>query len=507
MSSTFSSYQIARTGMDVSQRGLFVTGHNISNVNTPGYVRQQVIITESKPVQAGKHIIGIGPNVQETRQIRNEFLDNMYRNENNQLGYWEALSKTIDEIQTIMGEPYGQGLNKDIDQFFKSWSELSKNPGGLTERAIVRQRAISLLNTINHVGLQIDKIQKDLNKEIDLKIHEINTIAGEIAELNLKIVENEGKGNKANDLRDQRNLLLDRLSKYVSVDITEKPNGTTLITIGGMYLVNHNQTNTIISDYNAQDSVFYTAKWERDNKEIQLTGGLLKGLIDVRGDVASYKGSVENGSLIEGADINSDILTPGYQFTPGELNLIPELKKGLNIMVNTMARLVNDIHRTGVGLDGSSGLDFFVKIDTNLPFEMGNIALNTEFDDDNGLNKIAASISTMPDDNTNAQRILEIRDKEIFTTANITTDIEGLYNAIIIWWGALGQEAMRAEDSQYQLTLQLQNQKETISGVSMDEELTFMMKYQHAYNASARTINVIDEMIDTIINRMGLVGR
>jgi len=503
MGSTFSSYQIAKSGLYTAQRGLFVTGHNISNVNTSGYVRQQVMFVESTPAKYGKIQIGLGADIQETRQIRNSFLDNMYRSENELLGYWEARSKTIQELESILGEPVGQRLQEVIDEFFDGWQELSKDPSSLTVRALLRQRATVLVNTINHIGTQLDKLQMDLNEEIKLKVNEINNIAAKIAKLNVSIVANEGTGDNANDLRDQRNLLLDELSKLINIDIYEQSNGSVSVMVGGVFLVHGGEAEKMIAGNNGEKTLFVTPLWEKDNSKVALSGGTLKGLIEARGDVAAYGGSIENGSVIESGytmkDIENDANSDLYRFDPQSTNIIPELKRGLNILVNLLARTVNAIHREGVALDGSIGHNFFTKINQDLPFEMNNIQVNPDFID---LDLIAASITGESGDNTIAQRIVELRNREFMKSKNLTLNVYDFYQSIITWVGTSGQEAERVTQNQNILLTQIQNSRDATSAVAMDEELANMIKYQHSYNASARIINVIDEMIETVINKL-----
>jgi len=503
MGSTFSSYQIAQSGLYVSQRGLYVTGHNISNVNTTGYVRQQAISMEGTTAQYGAFQIGLGADIQEIRQIRNNFLDNMYRSENELLGYWESRSKVIQEVEAILGEPVGQTLQEAIDEFFQGWQELSKDPDSLTTRALLRQRATVLTDTINHIGTQMDKLQMDINEEIKLKVNEINNIAKDIAKLNVSIVANEGNGNRANDLRDQRNQLLDNLSNLINIDIYEQSNGSVSVMVGGVLLVQGGEAEKMIAGNNNEKSLFVTPLWERDNSKVELTGGTLKGLIEARGDVAAYGGSIENGSLVESGFAMEDIIKDAnnnlYRFDPQSTNIIPEIKRGLNILVNLMARTINAIHRDGVALDGSIGHDFFTKINEDLPFEMNNIQVNPDFID---LNLIAASITGENGDNTIAQRMVELRSQEFMKSKNLTLNIYDFYQSIITWVGTAGQEAERVTENQNTLLTQIQNSKDATSAVAMDEELANMIKYQHSYNASARVLNIIDEMIETVLNRM-----
>ena len=246
MASGFGSYSIARSGLYVNERALDLIGHNISNVNTPGYVRQQAMIknapfyavsTNSKQIQQ----LGLGADLQQIRQIRNSFLDAMYRKENMTMGYWEARYKGVREIEAILADPMGDGLQDVMNGFWDSWQELSKEPESLTTRAIVRQRSQNLIHTINHIGSQLEKLIDDLGTEISVRIDEVNKITSQIAELNVKISSEELSGGTANDYRDQRNLLADRLTKLINADVSETIEGHMYITVEGFAIVKQNR--------------------------------------------------------------------------------------------------------------------------------------------------------------------------------------------------------------------------------------------------------------------------
>ena len=188
----FASYEIARTGLYVSEQGLNVTGHNISNVNTPGYSRQQVVIMDNPYLNIytnqGLLQLGLGADIQQIRQIRNTFLDNIYRQENSTLGYWETRRKTFEDVEAILAEPMQVGLQNSLNEFWDAWQELSKEPESLTVRAMVRQRGEALVQKINHLGEQLDNLQNNLNLELEVRIEEIISITSRIAELNMLIL-------------------------------------------------------------------------------------------------------------------------------------------------------------------------------------------------------------------------------------------------------------------------------------------------------------------------------
>jgi len=696
MAVSFASYEIARSGLLVNERSLNVTGHNISNVNTPGYVRQQAIMTtgpyHSVYGKSGIYQLGLGAEIQQIRQIRHSFLDNIYRQENINLGYWETRNKTFQDVQAILGEPLGSGLQNVMNQFWDAWQELSKEPDSLTVRALVRQRGGALVQSINHIGTQLDKLQSDLNSEIRVRIDEVNQITEQIAKLNVTILKSEITGDTANDYRDQRNTLIDRLSKLVNAEVTEMQDGQVSVTLGGYFLVSKGIRTRLSVGESQPGSMYYVPKLEGTDIEVPIHSGIIKGLMESRGEVSGAKGSVENGTpntktdivfavdvsdssaanlakiqasiskyiqelkdkgidynlrlitfdgtgvisntpygndtvsfsnainllsatgdtgndfgsvvaelndpattfrqdankyaivftaeSMDGDGVNADAAVGGYistlealgiktsmvtgsaYFTDGEAgeasgwneitdatggklydidtplsefndlmadinndicldvsyslstvqqsdNIVPDLKRRLNALVNIMAREVNYLHKSGktLGNPPSDGQDFFTTIDSNYPLEMGNIRLNPIFADSNGLNNIVASQSGSSGDNTIALKIANLRH------AAVTADITGIlsmdeyYQSIILNVGNNGSDAARISESQYKLVQSADAYRQSITGVSMDEEMTNMMKYKYAYNASSRVINVVDEMIETIISRMGLAGR
>jgi flagellar hook-associated protein 1 FlgK len=642
MSVSFASYEIARSGLVVNERGLYVTGHNLSNVNTPGYVRQQAMI-KNGPVQTtytkyGIMQLGLGADIQEIRQIRHTFLDNVYRQENTTLGYWESKTKTFQDVQAIMAEPMNSGLQSTLNQFWDSWQELSKEPDSLTVRALVRQRGDALVQQINHMGAQLDSLQNDLNDEIRVRIDEVNQITSQIASLNVTILKNEVSGDSANDYRDQRNNLLDRLSKLVNAEVTEMQDGQVDVTLGGYFVVQKGISTDLYAAERNPGELFYVPKLAGTNIEIPLRNGIIKGLMESRGEVSGAVGGAENGTpntkadvvflvdsdvtldsayineyknemLKKGIDVNiitpapfaagsfADITTginniPGLRsdankyvmiFTnntaasPAELtamtaalkdkgleasvvtdaaspgdwtsvvnatgghiydvnsadytslmgtmaedtnrdvndgismlpvsqNIVSDLRQRLNAMVNILLRQINYMHKSGMTMGDPpvSGGDFFTVINTGRPLEMGNIRLNPNLSD---LNNIAASQTGDNGDNSNALAIANLRNEPLLQDVNAFLSVDDYYQSIILTIGNSGSNAANIADGQDKLVKSADAYRQSITGVSMDEEMTNMIKYKFAYDASSRCINVIDQMMETIISRMGIAGR
>ncbi len=695
----FSSYQIARSGLKVSERGLFVTGHNIANSDTAGYVRQQAII-ETSPYQTvyGKNgnilQYGLGADIQETRQIRNTFLDVIYRQENTALGYYETRSATIEDVQAILNDPMGDGLQEIMNQFWDSWQELSKSPESLTIRALVRERGQALAHYFNQVGTQLDRLQKDLNSEIVVQIDEVNRITSRIAALNQKIATEEVASDSANDYRDQRNLLLDKLSLICDAKVNEMQDGQVNVTLGGYILVSKGTSKNLYVKSDSVNGNFYTPMLEGTETVVNIKSGKLKGLLESRGEVSGLKGSYKNGTPNEevditfavdaslgsaelrnqigsyidglnrsGVDYNIRFVTMGstssvYKDTvytadniddflndgdidsffaatgtegnfdnlittletikedngfrtnaanvtyvlsslsingnngsfvsdgdatgyinrlkdigtkttiitsenyqeqgedeleagwstiaygtggdilkigtdadsfsnmfsninsntrmavngnmgniPSSTNIVSDIKVKLNSLLNAVVREVNYLSSTGYTLDGKPGVNFFKAIDDDYPMEMGNFSLSDELTGNDGLNNIVASSTVAVGDNTIARQIANLRDFDLLADSSGKVSIDEYYRAIILDIGNQGSEAITSRDNQKTLVLSAEEQRTAISGVAMDEELSNMMKYKFAYDASSRVLNAIDSMIDKIVNSMGVVGR
>lgn len=477
MGSSFGSYQIARSGMQVNERGLYVTGHNIANASTIGYSRQQSISQTSFYHGTSSNMqTGTGAEIQQTRQIRSSFLDTIYRRESQSLGYSEAKNKTYTEIQNILADPMNDGLQSIMNNFWDSWQELSKDPGSLTVRALVRQRGQAFTDYVNNMGTQLKRLQEGLNSELQSDVDEVNDITSQIAELNIEIPRNEASGDRANDLRDQRNVLLDKLTNLMNVEVTEKQNGSVDISIDGYFLVSRDQTTRIsLEPHNTEDiGIYYTPKIEGTNYALPVTGGSIKGLME---------------SCME---------------------IVPDIRKQLNTLVNTFAHEVNEIQKTGKTSTGNTGTAFFVVSDNtgldpsnpDANIKMNNIKLNSNLSD---LTNIVTSTAGVIGDNTLAVKMANLRNDLNSSLGNISMD--EYYQSLIQNVGNKAEEVSTFTTSQSSLVEFADNQRNSISGVSMDEEMSTMLKYQFAYGGASKVFNAIDEMLNTIVNRMGTVGR
>lgn len=476
--STFQGLEISKTGLFASQQALDLTGHNISNANTPGYTRQVIDLSAIAPPttfgmydQWGK-AIGGGVNVDGYRQIRKQYLDQQYRRENTLLGEWETKSDTLSAIEGIFNEPSDTGITTVIDNFFNSLQELSKNPESLEVRAEVRENGVALTDTINSVYQHLEDEENQIESSIESRVQEINSYADRISKLNNEIYRFELTGQTANDLRDQRNLLVDQLSEITNITTYEDSNKNFRIDINGQALVDGNNAYTMSVDGTG------TVKWDLAGTLVNPTGGILKGLLDMR------DGDGTNG--VKG---------------------ISYYKEQWNKLAYNIATVINGQHAAGYGLDGSTGVNFFNITDSTYDPAAEyakNIKVSSDILADDGLQKIAAASdpNALPGDNTNVLNLIALRDTDITGLNGGTFD--DFVSSLISNLGVDAQQANMMQANQSAMVKQVDYNRQSVSGVSLDEEMTNMLKYQKSYQASARMITVMDELLDTLINKMGV---
>lgn len=505
MRTTFGSFNIATTGLFASQRSLDITSHNISNANTEGYSRQSVLQRASMPVNSGiDGITGTGVETYDVIRMRSEYLDQKYWGQAKSFQEWKTKQDGLGYVEGIFNEPSDTGIRKVMDDFFTSLDNMVKGSGDNTNRVAVAEKASTFAATINRNGHEILDSIRDTNFTIKTKVDEVNAIANQITVLNKQIFNLELGKNKANDLRDQRNVLVDRLSQIANVTVNEyvgeDSNQYFNVKIGGVTLINHFNYNklTIVNQDKPGITDLGGGKisqvcWEGTDGSplgpVNVESGELKGLLDMR---------------------DGDGLGSNYRGLPFYL-------EQLNRFARDFAAEFNAQHRTGVDNYGNAGGNFFeepngadmvnkwknincvnFKVDQQLISDPGRIA--------------AASAANGESNNENAKILVNFRNKlDIFNAVAAPGKIKGTPDDFVkSFLSALAvdsSQAKRMSENSEVIVEQTKNQRMSDSGVSIDEEMTNMVKFQQAYNASARMITTLDKVLDTAINRLGLVGR
>ena len=285
---SFGGLYISISGLYANKKALDTTSHNISNSNNSAYVRQSAIHASNRysTNQVSNMQMGTGVHVEEIRQIRDEFIDLRLRNELEKRGYWSATSDILHEVEMIFNEETDSGLQRVMTNFWDGWSELYQEPDSLTKRGLVHESAVAFVETVNHMDTQLDNLQLNLNKKILNEVDEINNMLKDTASLNKKIMlaEGQGKNIRANDFRDSRNEILDKLSEKLPITYYEKYTGEVVISLQGRDLVNGDYMNPL--DIKKDERGYGYIHWSDTGEKIELDGkGELGGYIDAR-DVA-----------------------------------------------------------------------------------------------------------------------------------------------------------------------------------------------------------------------------
>ncbi len=517
MSSSFFGLDIAVRGLFTSQRGLYVTNHNITNVNTPGYSRQVAVQKATRPasVMDGTGMVGTGSEVISIERIRDQFQDYKYWSENVALGEWTVKSAAAESLEAIFSENDMNGSALVLNEFFESLNELASDPSSLQVRELVKSKGLAVCKYLNETAQHLSKARADNNHAVKIKVDEVNLLVRQIRDVNKQIYRSELDGSMANDLRDQRTVLVDKLSKIVNIEVNEVivgylPDGKEdkhfQITLNELFLVNHYEANEL--EYYSTPESMYDIRWQNSGNKVDVKSGELKGYIDIRdgdGTDNNYKG-------------------------------VPYYIDKLNTFARTFAKAFNEGifkddgkyytgHAGGLGLNDDTGIRFFsykengiVKssedlVNTSLDIEdiynnldAYNISLSADIMDHNdGIYKIAASsLGGNVGNNANINELIKMRhDIKMFAEGAV----EDYMKSLVANLGIDAQYAMRIEKNQSVIVEQIENRRLSVSEVSLDEEISNMVKYMQAYNAAAKMISIMDEIYNVTINRMGMTGR
>ncbi|HHT49384.1 MAG TPA: flagellar hook-associated protein FlgK [Firmicutes bacterium] len=484
MRSTFGSIETSLRGLRAQQLALEVTGHNISNANTPGYSRQVVdmkatdpyaIPTMNRNIIAGQ--IGTGVTVTQIRRMRDQFVDRRTQYENAALGYWDARQRSFSHLEVTLAEPAdletGASIGYHLNEFWAALQNLgnANRADNIAVRSVVREKANNLCDTIRGTYRQLNVLRENLNTEIDVKVGRINALAEQIANLNAEIAKITAVGDQPNDLMDQREVLVGELSNMVSISVYTDDLNRYSINIAGMLLVrgdaSYSMETKINNDPSSDQYGLYDVVWSHNGQAVTFADGELKGLLEMRDEEVLY------------------------------------YMDSLDKFAETLIMEFNAQHAAGYGLNGSTGLSFFSGMGA------ADITLDAAIlDPADGLDNIAASANSDPTADGNGENALLlaklIKEEPL---VDGTTSLSDFYDSLIAKLGIDAEKAQVTHTNQKTLIGHLKNMQESVAGVSLDEEMANLIKFQNAYNAAARMMTAIDEILDKLINGTGIVGR
>ncbi|MBP8989609.1 MAG: flagellar hook-associated protein FlgK [Clostridia bacterium] len=498
--SSFFGLNIARSALTMAQKGLDVTGHNIANANTVGYSRQRLLTSAVEPPVLGSRFAvtsaatGGGVKILTVDQIRNPFLDAQYRQEYNLASQWSTRAEHLSYIESLFDELSDTGLTKALSQFADSLQELSRDPSNMEYRTNLLQQSLKLVETFHHYSKQQSDKLSELDQTVVTLTSQVNDITRSIADLNKTIAQYELGGQQANDLRDQRNVLLDRLAGLIDYRCQEDEMGRLKVTIGYQTLIDHDQVRSLTAVADQENPLMgatdylHRIVFEETGEEPLLSGGQIKAILNLR-----------DGSSKDNIGI-------------------PYLSAQLDTLAASLAASFNEIHAQGwtlpdpeAGLPSSIGRLFFAQtVDEEgqpLPIGACNIQIDPVLID--RISQIAASSLPVTSEamSGNNENILQL--VQLFHRQDIpgVGSFNGFVQSLTVTLGIEVSHAKTRSDNQAVLVDSLEQQRQSVSGVSLDEEMTQLIRMQHSYTAAARMINAIDECLDILINKTGLAGR
>lgn len=462
MSTLGSILNIARGAIHVHQTAIRVASQNISNAQTEGYSRQRVRLVDAQPDITPLGRLGTGVRIFDITRVRDTLLDASFRREAGRAESFATRYDLLDGIQEILGEPSETGLAAALDSYFSAWGELSAQPTNESARRLVLQHAEQVASTLRGFSGRLDERVQSTRNRLEITVTEVNRLSQQIASVNELIVREEATGLTASDLRDQRDRLVDSMAQLGSVRVIERGNGTIAVRLENALVVDGPESKML----------------EASGEPPVVTLGSMRLAFGPEGSVL--------GELVRALTVE-----------------IPGVQQRLDELASGMVTQTNALHRAGFLPDGTTGHDFFDPAGTSARDIAVVVDLSTLVIGDDPAqpenNRIALAMAAMrgrADQNEIARSIWSAAEAALFGGASIGEQ----YRTTI---ADLAVQTRIAEDGQTvfsTLASQLEMRRQSVSGVSTDEELIRVMEHQHAYTAAARLVTVVDEMLQTVLD-------
>ncbi len=463
----FGTLNMGARSLQTQQQGVEIAGNNLANVNNPAYARQRIQLQSSATIPDVVGPQGTGAENTAIRQIRDALVDRQLSSEISVTGFLESqqeayqyaqanLGQQIDRIAGGSADIGGQsGIAEYLNGMFAAWQSVSTNPTSVADRQVLVLKAGSLADQFNKVDQRLDSLGQQLNASVEDDVSKANALLKEIAGLNDRIIDTElGSRGFANELRDARLAQIEQLAGFLNIQTSEEPNGSVNISVDGNLLVSDNQVLDSMETYdNGTGSLL--VRLQGSGTGLNVTGGSIAGTITAR----------DTG--------------------------IQKLRDDLNELAGLVISEVNAVHQSGYSLTGTTGEPFFTGTSA------ADIQVTANLLDDPSLLQASAD-ATAVGDNQVAVSIAQLAGKTHASLSGQTFSQK--YGQSV---AALGQSLNGVNNqlgNQKVVEDMIRRQRDSISGVSLDEEMTDMLRFQRAYQASAKLINTVDEMLDIIMS-------
>jgi flagellar hook-associated protein 1 len=460
MASSFGSINTALTSLYAQRHALDVTGQNIANANTEGYTRQRVEMQSqtgsiSSAMYAKTDGLGTGVGINDVARVRDEYLENRGRTEHGNSAYLTQQSSGFSQIEDAFAEPNDTALQAQMGQMWDSWADVANNPKDGAARSALIEQSSTVANQLNGLHSSLAGQWGNDRTQLSAYADEVNTTAATVAQLNDSIVKATATGLTVNELEDRRDVAVMHLSELTGATASARKNGAVDVFIGN---------STIVSEFTTRN--------------IAVTGA--QRLDDQGTDPMTMRWADTQQAITAGGTMGamSDEMTA----------VIPKISGQLDAVAKNLADTVNTAHAAGFSADGSTGLNFF----TGDSAATLQVAITDP-------NKVAYAASTATLDHSVADGLA--------ATGTTVTGPDADYQVLIGQLGVSAGASTRRNDIQTNVTQQADADRESTSGVNLDEEMTKMLTYQRGYEAASRVLTTVDSMLDQLINRTGLVGR
>ena len=547
------SFYVGLSGLQTGQNALNTTAHNLSNIDTEGYTRQQTLLatrrynTLQKDYKSvSNHEVGLGVLYAAARQVRDVFLDQTYRKESGRSAFYEVQAGSLEEVEHLLGEMEGETFQKTVSDLWTAVQELAKDPGNSVNQGLLVQSCSSFIDRAKAVYTALEDYQNNLNRQVYDKVNQINEYGKQLVELNEKIrsieitnVRQEGLTvvERANDLRDTRNAILDELAKLCDITFSENADTTVEVQIEGMDFVKMDRYFEMGLDVD-ETTVFYTPFWPQNARYEVLDNGTKRykaeeALVfnlerEISSDLDTDIGSLKSLLLARGdhrADY-TDIQEKNYNNTvsqsvimnvQGEFdqmvhNIITEFNKimaGTGYMVDddgSPLQMFQKITTDGYTSDGMGGWTYNVENEDNKDslYTVKNLMVNPTLLQNPGKLHFRTEDSRIDYDTAEALKLAFTEEKyNLNPKVKKTTNFNDYYQDLVAQVANSGY-VYRSFATNQEATVEAAGYaREQVVGVASDEELSNMIRFQNAYNASSRYINVIDEMLEHLIEKLG----
>lgn len=457
MPSPFGGLNMLGNALRVFQRGLEVTGHNIANVNTPGYSRQRMELGTNRPdtvFGSRPYLVGTGVNVQTISRARSFFLDRQANNATSEFGRYETLAMNLRQVEGAFPEPGDNGISAALNKFFDAWSALASNPNDPAARLQVQSAGQSLTMRVRNTFSALETQGLEVKREITATFDQIDGLTAHIAKLNEEIVARQAGGGLANDLLDARDAAIAELSGLIPVQTYAQPDGMMTVYSGERLLVPGSQSIPIARNYNASNLTI------SDGQLMSSVGsGRLAGLMQTLHSVQTYQSRLDD-------------------------------------LANQMRTEINAIHRTGTTVGGATGIDFFNAPDP----QTGAVDFALSADVASDPANIIAGASGAAGDGSLALTLSRMRSHDLAGLGG--KSFGAFYTELVSQVGRDSAYYASSLDSQGAVLDQIEQQRQAVIGVNLDDEMTQMMQFQRSYQAAARALSVMDEVAEDLVNML-----